>query len=314
MVLSHEILREPLALRPKVTAPRKESLLTVVFFFFFPWNCYGESVLWWFLLEVIKTRFLWIRLTFGYWVTAPSFAVGASSYSITNNVFCFLFISLNQLNANDKLFAPTRRVLWQWVWSTTLPAFHRHHRRKTTHAVIGLVDRCVTQRQSTAWLHSIDVGMFSTNFASPFFIFSPNANSSPPTHSHTHTWSDPAVAHKFRIWITVNCDVSFFEPKSTTTTTTTTIKRGSTDADVQHDNLRRPLPTTGSENSTDVNPTTRHSVYSVIIGGFFYWTSLFCTNQASVQKCMSLKSLNKAKKAIYFAILGKFQLLLCSRW
>lgn len=145
-----------------------------------------------------------------------------------------------------------------------------------------------------------------------FFIFSPNANSSPPTHSHTHTWSDPAVAHKFRIWITVNCDVSFFEPKSTTTTTT--IKRGSTDANVQHDNLRRPLPTTGSENSTDVNPTTRHSVYSVIIGGFFYWTSLFCTNQASVQKCMSLKSLNKAKKAIYFAILGKFQLLLCSRW
>ncbi|KAL1378614.1 hypothetical protein pipiens_003947 [Culex pipiens pipiens] len=56
--------------------------------------------------------------------------------------------------------------------------------------------------------------------------------------------------------------------------------------------------------NTDVNPTTRHSVYSVIIGGFFYWTSLFCTNQASVQKCMSLKSLNKAKKAIYFAILG----------
>lgn len=56
--------------------------------------------------------------------------------------------------------------------------------------------------------------------------------------------------------------------------------------------------------NTDVNPTTRHSVYSVIIGGFFYWTSLFCTNQASVQKCMSLKSINKAKKAIYFAILG----------
>uniref|UniRef100_A0A1Q3FGX9 Putative sodium/solute symporter n=1 Tax=Culex tarsalis TaxID=7177 RepID=A0A1Q3FGX9_CULTA len=56
--------------------------------------------------------------------------------------------------------------------------------------------------------------------------------------------------------------------------------------------------------NTDVNPTTRHSVYSVIIGGFFYWTSLFCTNQASVQKCMSLKSLHKAKKAIYFAILG----------
>ncbi|XP_001657719.2 sodium-coupled monocarboxylate transporter 1 isoform X2 [Aedes aegypti] len=52
------------------------------------------------------------------------------------------------------------------------------------------------------------------------------------------------------------------------------------------------------------NPTTRHSVYSVVIGGFFYWTSLFCTNQASVQKCMSLKSMKKAKKAVCFAILG----------
>ncbi|XP_058457015.1 sodium-coupled monocarboxylate transporter 1 [Malaya genurostris] len=52
------------------------------------------------------------------------------------------------------------------------------------------------------------------------------------------------------------------------------------------------------------NPTTRHSVYSVVIGGFFYWTSLFCTNQAAVQKCMSLKSLDKAKKAIYLSIIG----------
>ncbi|XP_055607191.1 LOW QUALITY PROTEIN: sodium-coupled monocarboxylate transporter 1 [Uranotaenia lowii] len=56
--------------------------------------------------------------------------------------------------------------------------------------------------------------------------------------------------------------------------------------------------------NTSPNPTTRHSVFSVIIGGFFYWTSLFCTNQASVQKCMSLKSLKKAKVAVCLAILG----------
>lgn len=53
-----------------------------------------------------------------------------------------------------------------------------------------------------------------------------------------------------------------------------------------------------------MDPTTRHSVWSVVIGGFFYWTSLFCTNQASVQKCMSLKSLKLAKVALGFAILG----------
>ncbi|XP_053674462.1 sodium-coupled monocarboxylate transporter 1 [Anopheles nili] len=54
----------------------------------------------------------------------------------------------------------------------------------------------------------------------------------------------------------------------------------------------------------DPDPTTRHSVFSVIIGGFFYWTSMFCTNQASVQKCMSLKSLQTAKLALYFSLLG----------
>ncbi|XP_052899302.1 sodium-coupled monocarboxylate transporter 1 [Anopheles moucheti] len=54
----------------------------------------------------------------------------------------------------------------------------------------------------------------------------------------------------------------------------------------------------------DPNPTTRHSVFSVIIGGFFYWTSMFCTNQASVQKCMSLKSLKTAKLALYFSLIG----------
>ncbi|XP_034104690.1 sodium-coupled monocarboxylate transporter 1 [Drosophila albomicans] len=54
----------------------------------------------------------------------------------------------------------------------------------------------------------------------------------------------------------------------------------------------------------DPDPTTRHTVWSVVIGGFFYWTSLFCTNQASVQKCMSLKSLKLAKIALGFAIIG----------
>ena len=63
--------------------------------------------------------------------------------------------------------------------------------------------------------------------------------------------------------------------------------------------------------SFDTNPTARHSVYSVIIGGFFYWTSMFCTNQASVQKCMSLKSIGTAKTAIYFSVFGE---LFCYFW
>ena len=57
--------------------------------------------------------------------------------------------------------------------------------------------------------------------------------------------------------------------------------------------------------SFDVNPTTRHTVFSVVIGGFFYWTSLLCTNQASVQKCMSLKSIKKSNIALTASTLGK---------
>lgn len=54
----------------------------------------------------------------------------------------------------------------------------------------------------------------------------------------------------------------------------------------------------------DVNPTKRHTVFSVIIGGFFYWASLLCVNQATVQKAMSLRSLTKAKIALTLSICG----------
>jgi sodium-coupled monocarboxylate transporter 8/12 len=54
----------------------------------------------------------------------------------------------------------------------------------------------------------------------------------------------------------------------------------------------------------DFNPTKRHSVWSVVIGGFFYWTALFCVNQATVQKSMSLKQIGKAKIALTLSIFG----------
>jgi len=42
----------------------------------------------------------------------------------------------------------------------------------------------------------------------------------------------------------------------------------------------------------------------VVIGGFFYWTSLLCVNQATVQKAMSLRSLTKAKIALTLSVFG----------
>lgn len=56
--------------------------------------------------------------------------------------------------------------------------------------------------------------------------------------------------------------------------------------------------------SFNPNPHVRHSVFSVIIGGFFYWTSLLCVNQATVQKAMSLKSLTKAKISLTLSVFG----------
>lgn len=53
-----------------------------------------------------------------------------------------------------------------------------------------------------------------------------------------------------------------------------------------------------------MNPTTRHTVFSVIIGGFFYWASLLCVNQSSVQKAMSLRNLSKAKIAMTLSVVG----------
>ncbi|XP_070501308.1 sodium-coupled monocarboxylate transporter 1-like [Chironomus tepperi] len=52
------------------------------------------------------------------------------------------------------------------------------------------------------------------------------------------------------------------------------------------------------------HPHQRHSVFSVIVGGFFYWTSLLCVNQSTVQKAMSLKSLTKAKIALTLSVFG----------
>lgn len=45
-------------------------------------------------------------------------------------------------------------------------------------------------------------------------------------------------------------------------------------------------------------------MFSVVIGGFFYWTSLLCVNQATVQKAMSLGNLGKARIALTLSVFG----------
>lgn len=51
--------------------------------------------------------------------------------------------------------------------------------------------------------------------------------------------------------------------------------------------------------SLDPNPTTRHSLWSVVIGGSFYWLSMFCANQASIQKYLSVETLSQVRSALW---------------
>ncbi|KAK7501544.1 hypothetical protein BaRGS_00007348 [Batillaria attramentaria] len=49
----------------------------------------------------------------------------------------------------------------------------------------------------------------------------------------------------------------------------------------------------------NVDPSTRHSFWSVVVGGGFFWMSLFGVNQAQVQRCMACPSATKAKVAMW---------------
>lgn len=43
------------------------------------------------------------------------------------------------------------------------------------------------------------------------------------------------------------------------------------------------------------NPTVRHSFWSVVIGGSFYWLTMFCSNQASIQKYLSVENISQVR-------------------
>ncbi|XP_039281245.1 sodium-coupled monocarboxylate transporter 1 [Nilaparvata lugens] len=49
----------------------------------------------------------------------------------------------------------------------------------------------------------------------------------------------------------------------------------------------------------DPDPRVRHSVWSVVIGGTFYWATMYCANQASIQKYMTVETLDQARRALW---------------
>ncbi|KZC04500.1 PREDICTED: sodium-coupled monocarboxylate transporter 1-like [Dufourea novaeangliae] len=54
----------------------------------------------------------------------------------------------------------------------------------------------------------------------------------------------------------------------------------------------------------DVRPTVRHSFWSVVIGGTVYWTTMFCSNQASVQKYLSVETIGQVRTALWVSAFG----------
>ncbi|GBP30472.1 Sodium-coupled monocarboxylate transporter 1 [Eumeta japonica] len=52
------------------------------------------------------------------------------------------------------------------------------------------------------------------------------------------------------------------------------------------------------------DPTVRHSFWSVAVGGTMYWTSMFCANQASIQKYLSVERIAQARVALWVSAIG----------
>lgn len=61
----------------------------------------------------------------------------------------------------------------------------------------------------------------------------------------------------------------------------------------------------------DPNPLVRHTAWNLVIGGAIYWTGTYGTNQAQVQRALSVPSLKKAKIAYLLNLPGLLLIIAC---
>lgn len=65
--------------------------------------------------------------------------------------------------------------------------------------------------------------------------------------------------------------------------------------------------------SMDPNPTVRHTLWSQLVGGVFYWTQTNAVSQNMIQRYLALPTLASARKALALFCLGVLVLMgLCS--
>lgn len=59
----------------------------------------------------------------------------------------------------------------------------------------------------------------------------------------------------------------------------------------------------------DIDPTIRHSFWSVVVGGFIYWNSVNGCSQSMIQRYLSLPSIRAARKAVWIFVIGIITIL-----
>ncbi|XP_042241286.1 sodium-coupled monocarboxylate transporter 1-like [Homarus americanus] len=63
----------------------------------------------------------------------------------------------------------------------------------------------------------------------------------------------------------------------------------------------------------DPDPTTRHTFWTLVIGGYFTWITIYGVNQAQVQRYLSLQTKQMAINALWINLIGLFILMItCS--
>ncbi|XP_053970574.1 sodium-coupled monocarboxylate transporter 1-like [Hylaeus volcanicus] len=56
--------------------------------------------------------------------------------------------------------------------------------------------------------------------------------------------------------------------------------------------------------TTDWNPLTRHTIWSLVIGGFVHWLQISAINQNMIQRYLALPTLGSARRALWYFIVG----------
>lgn len=60
----------------------------------------------------------------------------------------------------------------------------------------------------------------------------------------------------------------------------------------------------------DPNPTTRHTFWTLIVGGYFTWITIYGVNQAQVQRYLCVKEKKMAVQALWINLVGLFILMI----